>query len=169
MWPSPLHSSKFAHMVHVQVLLPYGWTAMSLTLRMHVFASMWKWRVSVWACGQISCHSGAACVTGGVVSLTRNGIQWDAVTDSCISPGIGGVQVDVGCSDSWCGWYYICKCRCQTGLVGIHEMVCMAMIAWVSVPLGSFASEEDEGVRAHMPGPVVVCCILVCPHAKWGL
>jgi len=42
----------------------------------------------------------------------------------------------------------------------------VAMIARVSIPLVSFVLEEYEGAGTYVPGPLVVCCALLCPHAK---
>jgi len=89
MWPSSLHSSKFAQMVQVQVPLPSGFTAALLTIRIHVAASIWNHRVSVCVCGQISCHNGRAHVTDGVISLTRIGIGWYADFGCWCNPGMG--------------------------------------------------------------------------------
>jgi len=43
----------------------------------------------MWACGKISCHSGAAHVTGGVISLASIGVGWYAGVGCCANPRIG--------------------------------------------------------------------------------
>jgi len=85
-YPSPLHTSVLAHIIHAHIPMPLGWTAPLLTRMMRVVVSSAFHRVSVCACGHISVHKGWAQSAGSVNSWVARGT---GVCGCCSTCAIG--------------------------------------------------------------------------------
>jgi len=91
-YPSLLHSSELAQIIHAQVLLPSGCTAALFTIMILVVVRSCACNISRCAWGQISCQSESAQQLGGVRRCVWMDVGWAIEGLGFNCPGMGNIM-----------------------------------------------------------------------------